>query len=392
VFDAATPALDQFGEYAFIYEGSSPAHQTGRFYANHRRGLQLDPHSDAAMYPEVLTAQLPAWAPYQDHQRAAELPLVPPEIAYDRPFHLPHGQVRRFPPLIGPIVQYDAQMRQEEQANPRSFAVDRRALWASVVDAFFDANHVNRIFDPMLSMAAEGNLATTYFAHGDPSIRNDNFAWLIGHAEGPDDRGLHHVVVDLIRLWRPDQFAEHEIDFGHVFDEIHEDVLAFNPRQVSFDQFQAFAKVQDLRTKLSRSGLPGHCSVIELPHTRASNWRMADGLRQALGLGQVHCPPHRLLADELRFLREVGGRVDHPGSGPVQTNDIATCLMVVVHQLLGPSSTTAVEGRFSETVLRGMWPSSPNDRALFSELGGGRRRLRRARPGERRYPGGPRQL
>jgi hypothetical protein len=41
-----------------------------------------------------------------------------------------------------------------------------------------------------------------------------------------------------------------------------------------------------------------------------------------------------LLEDELRFLQEVNGKIKKQDVGPIQTKDLADCLMVCVDQLL----------------------------------------------------------
>jgi len=52
-------------------------------------------------------------------------------------------------------------------------------------------------------------------------------------------------------------------------------------------------------------------------------------------MGLLHGPYHELADLELRFLQDLGGRVEHPTSGPVQTKDVADCLAIVTYELIG---------------------------------------------------------
>jgi hypothetical protein len=75
--------------------------------------------------------------------------------------------------------------------------------------------------------------------------------------------------------------------------------------------------------------------------------------RTSLTLGLVHCPYDRVADEELRFLQERNGRVDHPDTGDVTTNDVAVSLMVVVRELIGYQNGFAVHDALRGTSLTG---------------------------------------
>ncbi len=150
VYDAATPALDQFGKDGFIYAPSSPWRKTGKFFENWELAIEMEPDGSPS-YPERLMIQLPSWGPYEDWEEAARIPIRPPkktiiEVEVEIPKSLPQGQsgplevitevqeVERLIPeqtfkvLKQAIQTYDDQMRSLERANPETFKVERRCL------------------------------------------------------------------------------------------------------------------------------------------------------------------------------------------------------------------------------------------------------------------------
>jgi hypothetical protein len=125
VWDSATPALDTFKEFAFIYEGSSPWSQTGQFYENWLHSLAISDGEDGfalgtILYPEVLMFQIPSWSPYDDFRRADQIALRPLGQEKTHALTYPHQTLAH--------QEYDEGMRQLERANPQKFKVERRCL------------------------------------------------------------------------------------------------------------------------------------------------------------------------------------------------------------------------------------------------------------------------
>ena len=86
-------------------------------------------------------------------------------------------------------------------------------------------------------------------------------------------------------------------------------------------------------------------TMIQLKRrTNESNWKQAEAFKTALYQGLVHAPHDELQnqwsALELKFLvkKATGGKnpkVDKQDVGPVQTKDMADCIMEVVEKLIG---------------------------------------------------------
>jgi len=115
VYSSATPSLDQFGEYGFIFEGSSPWQMSGQFYQNWQNSLEVHRDSHIPTYPEMFMVQLSSWDPYKDWEKAHK-------IRMRRKNPMPFKKKKKA------MQEYDANMQKLEQANPETFAVERRCL------------------------------------------------------------------------------------------------------------------------------------------------------------------------------------------------------------------------------------------------------------------------
>lgn len=209
-----------------------------------------------------------------------------------------------------------------------------------------------------------GILSQTYRAHGDPSKSGANFGWAIAHVEVPplhlDDRGLPHVVFDKLHAWRPGEFEENnrEIDYDVVKDELIEYIDAFMPDVVSFDQWNSVSTIQALRKHVATKGYPKRVMVEERSATGPLNWRTYETFKTALGLGLVHAPYFELADLELTFLQDLGNKVDHPTSGPVQTKDVADCMAIVVYELIGEEMAAFIGKALGDLPLSGTLSSA----------------------------------
>jgi hypothetical protein len=81
--------------------------------------------------------------------------------------------------------------------------------------------------------------------------------------------------------------------------------------------------------------------IREEKFTAQSNMRRAERFKSALGMNWVHAYRDNygpdgtsLLEQELKFLQEVNGRVTKQKFGPIRTEDLSDCLMVIVDGLL----------------------------------------------------------
>lgn len=406
VYGSAIPALDQFKKDGFIYAPSSPWAKTGQFFTNWELAIEMEPDGSPA-YPERLMLQLPSWGPYEDWEEAARIPLRPPKptvievevevkkrktvkgkkktvtvMETQEIERLVPDELGTFKPLKGAIQAFDEDMRQLERANPETFKVERRSHWAESLDAYLNPEKVAAIFKPWreetLFVSRRGILQETYSAHGDPATSNKRFGWSFAHRvwvpdEDPEKaangEGLHHVVFDNIRCWEPADYPDHILDYDDVMGDIWEDVKNFLPEDVSFDQYNVPATIGNLRKRLAREQLPKAVRVREVIRTRQVNWRHYELFKSAINMGLVHAPmylPERdddgdwkvnyassEVENELKFLEEKNGAVDHPSTGPVQTKDIADTMCEVVVQLIGKELATFLGQEFDALGVSG---------------------------------------
>jgi hypothetical protein len=395
LYDSAVPATDQCGHHAFIYQASSPATKTGAFYRNYRNALRVDPVTHHALFGSMFVFQLASWDTYVGWEMADERAMIPERIALERACYRDGTVSSTYPKLLKAlIVEGSPRLLDRERRDPVKFDVNYRGRWAEVHDAFLNPGRVHAIFGPYLGAPLTERFGrkakVRYYAHADPATRTDNFAWMIAHDEYPEPGGLRHVVIDRIRVWKPAQFLGGEIDHAQVLAGILEDVDAFEPVQISFDPDHAVMIFQELRRHLSRRHRGAQHAVIEFRHDAARNRRIADGLRQAVNLGQIHCFSHRQLHEELLYLQEVNGRVEHPSSGPVQHDDTAVCLMVLTGTVLGVDTGHSYAEQFTlagVSATSGRPPFDPRDAAIFNQLGNFRRNdgLGHGQPHERPY-------
>lgn len=372
IYDAFQPSLDQFGSAAMTYLASSPFSKIGKFYDLYQQGritmdeynrregklktstfieeaaaqdIDVDPDevSAAVAEPTFLVVQLPSWETYKDWGKSREIPILP-------------GRTRTFPRWNSP-VQYEPNpdgspdervQYRRMQRNPDKFKVERGAQFATVQDAYLNEVMVDRMFlppgwrDPLTSQH-QGRLSIAYRAHADPSRTNANFGFAIGHLEDapPDEHGISwpHVIIDVLKVWKPEDFPDHTIDYVRVGEELDDYLTRFpSTVKMTYDQFNSAGFIAH-----QKRAFP-NIRVLEKTFTVKENQDRFEKFKSALNLGWVHSfrddfaeEGQSLLELELKFLQEKNGKVDRQEIGPVQTKDLADAVMVVVTELLHES-------------------------------------------------------
>jgi hypothetical protein len=357
LWQAATPALDQFRKWAFIYMGSSPYQMTGQFYAEYNESLARSDGTDgfeegSILRPEVMMCQFTSWDIYQDWQIADTIPIYP-------------GREECYPHQVSAPQEYDEQMRRLERANPASFMVERRAQWATVQDAYFAPEVVDRVFDPWpeqmpvnLNMATGGVMMYEYTAHGDPSDSDANFGFALAHMVNAGGL-LPHVIFDIITHWDPAEFPDGHIDYAVVLDDIKNIVRGFAPTQLSFDQGYSAWMISELKKWSTWERPIRPTTFFKRAATAPLNWTVAEVTKTACGLGYVHAPTYDLLSQEMKFLQKsmtagaMYGRVDHPTSGPVTTKDVWDAFSNCVYSLIGDRVAALVGESLMAVGIRG---------------------------------------
>jgi hypothetical protein len=276
----------------------------------------------------MLVVQLPSWDLYRDWERTRGqgLPAWP-----DGPL---------LPVQTASLFDADTVGAAQRRADPVNFDVEYCALWATSVSAYLRPADVDTIFASWrgqpLTMRGSGTMAHEYVAHGDPSRVNANFALVVAHPETEPETGQRHVIVDLIHVWRPSDYPNHTIDYRQVTQEIKDLLIAFPLDSFTFTQFNSAGLLDELQHFVRTDPRVQRRPAVSFRHATApSNLATAESFKTAVLRGLVHAPQHELAESEVRNLEERNGRVGHPSRGPVQTSDIADCLMAVTSQLLG---------------------------------------------------------
>ena len=345
VYTASVPSLDQFKKHGFLIEPSSPWQMTGQFYENYSRAVEIG-IDGKPVYPAIMMIQLASWDVYLDWEIAHELPLFPGGFQGDNGEYT-DKPLPVFKRLKNAIQAYDDQMAALEHADPDTFKVERRAQWATVMDAYLDPAKIEQIFTPwrdrpdyygppLLRFTDKGILAYTYKGHADPSSVNCRYGVAVAHIEKDVDN-RPHVVFDLIHHFDPADFPDHTIDYEEVDDWIWDNIIApFQPETFTFDQYNSVGSVQKLTKKVARARLPKRSTVYEETANATKNWKVAEAFKSAINMGLVHAPAHSEVELELKFLQKGNGnKVDHPTVGPVQTKDIADAVMITTYALIG---------------------------------------------------------
>jgi hypothetical protein len=178
---------------------------------------------------------------------------------------------------------------------------------------------------------------------------------------GLDDRGLPHVVFDLIHSWQPQDYDGGEIDYQLVEEDIYDWAVKFMPSELTFDQFNSVSTIQTLRRRLAGTQMPKRVVVDERTATAPLNWKTYETFKTAVNMGLVHGPYHELADLELQFLQDKGtNKVDHPTAGPVQTKDVADCLAIVVYELIGDQMMSFLGKQLSDLPLGANAPGGIN--------------------------------
>ena len=284
--------------------------------------------------PEKLIVQLPSWGLYEDYEKSTSL----------------GGHY-----IKEPIQAYDERLARDEAANPDKFAVERRAQFASVLDAYLNPRKVEAMFvkpewrELELGPASRGRMDIPYRIHCDPSLTNANFAVTVAHLENApvDEYGevWPHVVVDFLHVWKPEDFPDNTIDYVEVTNSLKELLERFpSTTTLSFDQWNSAGPIATLRKLFSP-----RIRIAEETFGKNSNDQRMERFKTALNLGWIHAYRDSFFGDEeggeevgsllemeLKFLqRKANGKVDKQDFGPVTTKDLADTLMVVTDKLLG---------------------------------------------------------
>lgn len=356
-YDALEPSLVQFGHHALVLCLSSPWTKVGKFYDLVQ--LAMKPLSQEGAMPMRFAIRHPSWSMYDyfwKDKRWSNAIMVSP----DWPDQLdPNEPNSRLDDLS---VEKRVRERLRELANPETYKVEHRSLWAEVSDAYLDPHRVEAAFTGELpdgrpckmTSGGQGYLFS-YRAHCDPSSTTAGFGFAIAHVEEFEDPtgmfpgGLaRHVVFDRVWRWNPSDFPGHTINYIKVREELQYWLQVYMPEELSFDQFNSVGLTQELREFLRGTRI--NTRIGEVTATATLNWNRWETFKTALYLGLVHVPNDCIDEKtgfnhsewtklELKFLQAHPAgqvfKVDKQDQGPVTTKDCSDCLAEVTNKFLG---------------------------------------------------------
>jgi hypothetical protein len=333
-----------------IFCNSSPYTKIGKFFDRYEDSMKVQ--DDKPVAPMTMALQFPSWALFEGWQddpnrRFRKAITVSPDWDPEEKDGKWHSAEDKDAILIE---------RDTERQDPDAYKVERRGEFAEVIDAFLRPEMVDRAYmgKPLMdgsymSLKTNWNGASfgyDYKAHLDPSSTTAGFGFAMGHVEeleSPDGTYKSHVVFDIVHRWTPDQFPEGVVDWEVVLGDIVRWVDIFQPYEVTFDQFQSQAPMQWLNKWLRENNM-SNIRVYEKTATAQYNWNRANVFRTALYQDLIHIPndtrPAEWSSQELKYLQQVNTagrfpRIDRQELGPVQTKDMADCIMEVVDSLIG---------------------------------------------------------
>ena len=344
VYDAATPSLSQFGKWGMIYIPSSPWSEVGKFGDLYKQALAVD-ESGAPVAPMDFAIKCPSWSLYSDweyHPERTSVPIRPPEE--------------------------DPVLRAKELQNPDKFAVEYRANFAKVQDAFFSQELVDRLFNPYPSEEQNLNVLQTmgkynlrYYAHADAGRSHDNFAFALGHRIAID--GFYHVFIDVMKVWQPSDFEPDEdgirhIDFTVVVDEMKDIFKKFFTMKLTMDQWNSAYIIDEIRKTIMQGKLKNKAmgvgvykrkpqgKVATYQDTISNNLARWQNFKTACYQNWVHIPDYiipqpgygkvNVPREELKLMVLNGNKVEIAEEKNIGGHgDLAECLSIVVNELLG---------------------------------------------------------
>lgn len=388
IYEAARPSLAQFGRDGIMFLNSSPYTKIGKFFEQYEAAMELVKGTKKPAYPLMFAFKFPSWALFQDYkldpQRKFSKVITPsadwnPDEKDEKGEYVWSEEDRQ-----NILIE-----REEEATKPEVYKVEKRAYFAEVIDAYLRPEMVDLMYKgrprwidgevkyfPLRTNWDDSRNIYRYVAHFDPSSTTAGFGFAMGHTELiTDSEGVdaEHVIFDILWRWDPSDFPGGAINWEYVLGDIKKWIDIFRPYQITWDQFQTEAPGQELMMWIGQQGISTR--AFKKQGTNETNWNRAETFRTALYQGIVHAPKDideaRYSSEELKYLQEIRTagrypRVDKQDIGPVQTKDIADCIMEVVEALVGNIVGRQMRQNLGETPIslggQGGYPLGGPDR------------------------------
>jgi len=350
--------------YASKNCNSSPYSKVGKFYERFEESMAMD--NGTAVAPSSLGIRLPSWSLFEGwwedptYVGPKKCVTVSPDWEWDKKDddgNLFFTDDDRQAIIIA---------QQEEKGDPIKYKVERRARFSEVINAYLDPLQVDRMmagrpedtneqdpdnegknlirYHPFKTNWENSSYQYSYHAHIDPSSTTAGFGFALGHIElfQINEKPEAHAVFDIVKRWVPAEFSDNVIDWEPILEELLDYCNLFRPETLTFDQHQSQWPMQWLRKELRKRNI-GEVRIFEKTANIQTNWNRAEVFRTALYQGLIHCPNDTADAHraglELKYLQEIKNgripRVEKQDEGPIQTKDMADCMMEVVESLIG---------------------------------------------------------
>lgn len=353
VYEALVPSFAQFGVASLLFVNSSPYSKVGKFYERWQASQEMD--GDIAAYPTIFGMQFPSWALYQDFERTKTYKGLRKHITCS-PDWDPERKTRDgsyFYSEEDRAAILDERGR--ERQNPEKFKVERRGIFAEVIDSYLNPDMIDRMFagrpladgrgyEPLRTNFRDSSYKHKYVAHIDPSSTTAGFGFALAHIEDIEVQGVTgpHVIFDFVKRWHSSQFPSGVIIWEEILPEIFDVINLFRPTQLTMDSHQTKMPQEWLRRKCRERGI-SEVRIYEQSTTAQQNWNRYEVFKTALYQGVVHAPNDtsdaELCSQEFKFLQEINAsqvpRVDKQDVGPVQTKDMADAVVACVEALIG---------------------------------------------------------
>lgn len=387
VYNAALPSLAQFARDGMMFVNSSPFSKVGMFHDLYELNLMpFDPHrpvvavseelaedgdifgnaeAQANGNPRRMVFQGPSWALFENYRyykskyKTRERGRMWSKMPTVSPDWIPEETDDQGRPMYSDEErELIVQARAEEAADPETYKVERRGQFAEVMEAWLNPFMVDRMYqgrpiglvpqpngdvimgyEPIYINKGVGVAVNQfrYKFHLDPSSTTAGFGFAIGHIEYLPDiisgAETEHLIFDLIKRWIPSKQQGGVIRWKPILDEVVMYAKIFNPFEITMDQHQTAAPLQELQERLNKENIS--CQVYMRPSSAELNWKKCEVFKTALYQGLVHAPcdeeaqgvPPYTSKEELKFLQQIQSsgkypRVDRQTLGPVQTKDM----------------------------------------------------------------------
>lgn len=163
-----------------------------------------------------------------------------------------------------------------------------------------------------------------YFMHGDPGLKQDAFALCLVHTlpewktvvGEQGEMQIQRIECDFVLTWEP-RYKKH-VDLLNVEDTIMLLAKHYNVTRVTFDRWNSAQSIQ----RLVSYGIDAE----DMSFSNPQQYAMYRYLRLCFYNGMIRIPDDRNLQNELKFLRDNNGKLEHDIHGKDRADALAAAV------------------------------------------------------------------